>query len=125
MVMKLNPDQNPMFIEEATPVAAGLMSASDKKKLDGLAPGALASTAFRRTVVQPADGSDFIVAIPATPFFNGNYVVVPALVTSGDGSVPIRCPIDGVARTANAFRVVTDVSLSNGAVIEFSLLAFA
>lgn len=76
---------------------------------------------FRYTIVQPADGSDFMVALPvAMP--NDLYSVFPAL--SGVTSiVGIDCPdILAGDRTTTAFRVETTGELSDGDFIDFMVV---
>jgi len=82
-------------------------------------PQAIGATrTIRRTIVQPADGSDFTVAIaPAMP--DDSYVVM-AMVVDAVAIVGIRCP-DALAgdRTAISFRVITSAAMLAGEVLEF------
>jgi hypothetical protein len=76
----------------------------------------------RRVIVQPADGSDFMVALPfAMP--SDVYEVAPSMV-NGVAAVIIQCP-DSLAgdRTTTQFRVLTSAALANGDSIAFLVLA--
>lgn len=79
---------------------------------------------FRYTVTG-SDGADFFVSIPSSPFSDSNYTVSVALVSTTDGYVGIICPIGGSNRTSSTFRVLTDIALSVGAVLEFQLAALS
>ena len=73
---------------------------------------------FQRTIVQPADGSDFVVLLPVA-FPDDTYVIMESLVDvvgQVTMSMPDALPGD---RTALQFRVITSAALINGDVIEF------
>lgn len=73
---------------------------------------------FRYTVSQPADGTDFMVTLPAA-MPNDSYSVFPALagVVSITG---IDCPdILAGDRTTTQFRVVTAAALADGDFVDF------
>lgn len=76
----------------------------------------------RRVIVQPADGSDFVVTgFPVMP--SDQYSVFPALAGVA-AIIDMDCP-DTIAgdRTAAQFRVITSAAPANGDVIDFLLLA--
>ncbi len=109
----------PMQIHSATPTSAGVMSAADKAKLDGL-PEPIG--AFQRTVVQPADGSDFFVSLPAALVqTTANYSVAMTIVS---GSIMTTFTIPFASQTNAAFRVVTDAQFDNGTLLNFIVMPF-
>lgn len=79
---------------------------------------------FRRTIVQPADGTDFFVDLPdAEP--DGHYSVFAEQI-SGASILPPPLLCDetpGLDRTALHFRVITsDPGYANGDVLEFVIV---
>jgi hypothetical protein len=75
---------------------------------------------IRRTIVQPADGSDFSVTIaPAMP--DDSYNIAPNLVDVQQ-QVTLSCPDTAAGdRTTTAFRVITSAALANNDVLEFTI----
>lgn len=76
----------------------------------------------RRTIAQPADGSDFFVNLPYP--LSGDYSVSGVSVLGA--SIPvISCVNEGVGdRTGSRFRVVTSFALSTSDVLEFVVFPF-
>ena len=83
-------------------------------------PEGMVSYAFRRTVRQPADGTDFRVTLPLT-FSDANYVITVG--GSGNDASPfyeIRFPFQLTSdRTGTYFRVLTSGPIPDGDVLEF------
>jgi hypothetical protein len=78
-------------------------------------PRLFQSRRILRTIVQPADGSNFNVTI--SPVMPGvNYVVTYALATVG-AHVTLNIPSGG--RATNQFNVITSAALLNGESIYF------
>lgn len=74
---------------------------------------------FVYSVVQPANGTDFIVAIPAgiqPP--DGNYQVTP---TIGTPNTFTGISTDFVSQTSSQFRVTTDGELPDGTILLFTV----
>jgi hypothetical protein len=77
----------------------------------------MALTKVRRTIAQPADGTDFTVTITAQPT---DVYGVFAEQIKGLNIVGIMVPDDIVGdRTTTTFRVVTTGTLATGDIIEF------
>ena len=76
---------------------------------------------FRRTIVQPTDGSDFTVLLPETLTRDGYGVFVE--LVQGANLPGFQLP-DTLAgdRTTTAFRVVTTSALANGDILEFTVV---
>lgn len=107
----------PKTIPDATPLNDGVMTAAQAAKLAGLTPGG--SKAFKYTVSQPADGSDWIVTMPAAVVqATANYMVTAQLGTVDEFTATT---IDSTSFTVNTFRVQTDAELPNGTIIFFSV----
>lgn len=76
---------------------------------------------FRRTIVQPADGTDFFVELPS-PLSNDDYSPDGEPVEA-DEFVGLMFPNDAADdRTTDQFRVRTTGLLEDGAVLEFTVL---
>lgn len=75
--------------------------------------------AFRRTISQPADGSDFFVTFPSAQA-NDDYTLLHPTLINSSVIVGFYLP-DVVAgdRTTTQFRCVTTAPLPNGAIVEF------
>ncbi len=99
----------------ATTQVDGLMSASDKQRLDN-------AQSFRRVISQPQDGSDFFVTLP-TPMSTRNYNISPTQA-KGSQVVLFECPDEAASdRTTTTFRCITSATLSNGDIIDFVVAA--
>ncbi len=78
----------------------------------------MALSTFRYTVVQPADGSDFMVDLPVEED-DDEYGVWPTIV-AGAVVAPVMCPDDEAGdRTTTQFRVDTLAPLPDGTVLAF------
>jgi hypothetical protein len=74
--------------------------------------------ALRATIVQPGDGSDFMVTFPVARL-NDTYAV-EATVASASVNAAINCPDTAAGdRTTTEFRVVTSAALPDGTTIDF------
>lgn len=73
---------------------------------------------FRRAISQPADGSDFVVLLPAARA-NDSYIVLVSMVdvvSHVTFAMPDTLPGD---RTTTQFRVITSAAMIDGDVLEF------
>lgn len=104
----------------ATEIYDGWMSAADKRKLDSLPSGSTAVSAFRYTV-QPGDGGDFYVAIPADAQLGDDYALACTVGTAGEGAVVQSLPV--ADRTSGIFRVIGTDDFTVGTILEFILSA--
>lgn len=75
--------------------------------------------AFQRVISQPADGTDFIVAIPtALQLGTANYQPVCSIMTPNTFT---GIAFELASQTSTQFRVTTDGTLPDGTVLLFSL----
>lgn len=70
----------------------------------------------RRTIAQPADGSDFYVTI-SPGLATGDYGIAPNQVK---GAVLVVFQLPLADRTNATFRVITSAALATGDIVEFT-----
>lgn len=78
----------------------------------------MATRVVRRTIAQPADGSDFFVTI-SPALATADYGVAWTLMK---GAVLVELQAPDTDRAVGQFRVITSATLSTGDIIEFILV---
>ena len=73
---------------------------------------------LQRTIVQPADGSDFRVTF-MIPLLNTNYIPLCPYVVTGTSSVNFVIPEGTGDRLTTSFRCITSAPLDDGDVVQF------
>lgn len=117
MTKQLNSTQNPIYLDNATQVEDGLMSAADKTKLDGLPVGS-ASQSFIFTV-PGAPTEVMTVAIPVA-MANVNYAIQASLA---DVVSFVLMAFPTALRGLNSFTLWTSGLMTAGDTIFFTVQA--
>ena len=108
-------------IPGATPQSAGCMTAAQALKLAGI-PSVGAEGAFQYVVSQPANGSDFIVTLPAALIQPDSFYCVSMTIASLTSPTGYTIPFTD--QTPTHFRVVTDGTFPNLTLLNFQITHF-
>jgi hypothetical protein len=124
VILSFDPTANStqgQVIRDATPFNDGVMTAAQAAKLASLFPSG-SEGVFLTAISQPADGTDFIVTIPAAlvpP--SANYVPLPVIMTANTFT---GISISFADQTRTTFRVTTDGELPDGTLLAFFIQPF-
>ena len=101
----------PQVIPDATEISDGLMSAADKVKLDGLAPGGTGQVGIATfTSGGSGAGHEFVDVVLLAPLIDANYNISLGVVIDND----VDGNVTATARspTINGFRIRIDAAVN-------------
>lgn len=94
----------PHIIPDATEFSDGLMSAADKKKINGLSSGQSGLAQF--TTGGSGEGSDFVTVTLATPMTTDYVIILTAGHSLGSGDVTSLPKVEYDTKTLAGFVIV-------------------